>query len=53
MKIALYPGSFNPLHEGHIDVMDKAFCIFSHVILARGINPDKKLALCLYRLVAQ
>lgn len=40
-KIAVYPGSFNPLHLGHLDVLKKAERIFDKVILAVGINPDK------------
>ncbi len=42
-KIAIYPGSFNPWHAGHRDVLDKALMIFDKVIVARGINPDKPL----------
>ncbi len=38
---ALYPGSFNPLHRGHMDVISKALRIFDKVVLARGINPAK------------
>lgn len=41
MKIALYPGSFNPFHAGHADVVSKALKIFDKVIIARGINPEK------------
>lgn len=41
MKVAIYPGSFNPLHRGHIDVIEKALKVFDKVILAKGVNPDK------------
>lgn len=41
MKVAIYPGSFNPLHRGHVDVIEKALKVFDKVILAKGINPDK------------
>ena len=40
-KIGVYCGSFNPFHAGHKDVLDQADLLFSHVILARGINDSK------------
>ena len=40
-KIAVYPGSFNPFHVGHLDVLHKAEQVFDKVIISRGINPDK------------
>lgn len=42
MKIAIYPGSFNPWHKGHQDVLDKALKIFDKVIIARGKNLEKE-----------
>lgn len=42
-KIAVYPGSFNPWHGGHDDVLDKALQVFDEVIIAQGVNPEKKL----------
>ena len=41
MKVAIYPGSFNPFHSGHLDVIQKALRLFDKVIIARGINPEK------------
>lgn len=41
MKQAIYPGSFDPFHSGHRDIVDKAIQVFDHVCIARGINPDK------------
>lgn len=41
MSIAIYPGSFNPWHEGHEDVLKKALMVFDKVILSQGFNPEK------------
>lgn len=40
-RVGIYPGSFNPFHKGHLNVLEKAERIFDKVIVARGINPDK------------
>lgn len=40
-KIAIYPGSFNPFHRGHYNILLKAEAIFDKVIIARGVNPEK------------
>jgi len=41
-KVAIYPGMFDPVHFGHIDVVKDASQIFSRVIWAVGVNPAKK-----------
>lgn len=40
-NIAVYPGSFNPFHKGHLNILEKAERIFDKVIIARGINAEK------------
>ena len=40
-KIAVYPGSFNPFHLGHMNILKKAEQIFDKVIIARGVNSEK------------
>lgn len=41
MKIAIYPGSFNPFHQKHYDVVKKALMMFDKVIIAPGRNANK------------
>jgi pantetheine-phosphate adenylyltransferase len=41
-RIAVYPGSFNPFHKGHYNILQKAEQIFDKVIIARGVNPGKE-----------
>lgn len=40
-NLAIYAGSFNPFHLGHLNIVHKAAAIFEKVIIARGINPEK------------
>lgn len=41
-KVAIYPGSFNPLHIGHLDVLKQALSVFDEVILLNAVNHGKK-----------
>ncbi len=41
-KVAIYPGSFDPLTLGHVDVIERALEIFDEVIVAVLHNPSKK-----------
>ena len=42
MKIAIYPGSFDPITNGHLDVLARAAQMFDKVIILVAINADKK-----------
>ncbi len=41
MAVALYPGSFDPVHNGHLTVIETAASLFAEVIVAVGHNPAK------------
>lgn len=41
-KTAIYPGSFDPFTNGHLDVVKKSAKLFDHVVVAIGVNSDKK-----------
>ncbi|HEX5000100.1 MAG TPA: pantetheine-phosphate adenylyltransferase [Terriglobia bacterium] len=41
MKIAVYPGSFDPLTCGHMDLIERSVRLFDRVIVAILTNPDK------------
>jgi pantetheine-phosphate adenylyltransferase len=37
----LYPGSFDPLHNGHVDVVEQAVALFGRVVIVTMTNPGK------------
>ena len=41
-KIAIVPGSFDPITYGHIDIIKRSTQLFDEVIVAILVNPDKK-----------
>ena len=41
--VALYPGSFDPLHNGHLDLIHRASALFDRVIVGIFDKPDKRL----------
>ena len=45
MTLALYPGSFDPFHNGHLEVVERAALIFDGVVIAVLRNPQKSQAL--------
>ena len=42
MRIAIYPGSFDPITNGHLDILNRALGIFDKVIILIAVNPNKK-----------
>jgi len=42
MKKALFPGSFDPITLGHYDIIKRGVQLFDEVIVAIGVNADKK-----------
>ncbi|NPA89931.1 MAG: pantetheine-phosphate adenylyltransferase [Chloroflexi bacterium] len=43
MTIAIYPGSFDPIHFGHVDITRRAAKLFDHVYFAVYAKPNKRL----------
>jgi pantetheine-phosphate adenylyltransferase len=41
MKIAVYPGTFDPITNGHLDIVNRASRIFDHTVVAISENPSK------------
>jgi pantetheine-phosphate adenylyltransferase len=45
MRVAVYPGSFDPFTNGHCDILKRAAKVFDHVIVGVLVNPSKS---CLF-----
>ncbi len=42
MKRAVFPGSFDPITLGHVDIINRALGLFDEIVIAIGINNEKK-----------
>ena len=42
MKLAIYPGTFDPITNGHLDILNRAARIFDRIIIAVALNEDKE-----------
>lgn len=42
MKIAVFPGSFDPITVGHVDLVTRALPLFDKIVVSLGINTQKK-----------
>jgi len=45
LTTAIYPGSFDPITNGHLDVLERASKLFTKVIIAVSVNPSKNTTL--------
>ncbi len=41
-KIAVFPGSFDPITTGHVDLVERALPLFDQIIVAIGVNTQKQ-----------
>ena len=42
MKIAIYPGSFDPITTGHLNIIERASKIFDRLIVCDMVNAGKR-----------
>ena len=42
MRRAIFPGSFDPITNGHVDMIHRALPLFDEIVIAIGVNTDKK-----------
>jgi pantetheine-phosphate adenylyltransferase len=41
-RVAVYTGTFDPVHHGHLDIIERGSRLFDKLIVGVGINPDKQ-----------
>lgn len=42
VRFAVFPGTFDPITNGHVDIIARAQSLFDRLIVAVGVNPDKQ-----------
>jgi pantetheine-phosphate adenylyltransferase len=42
MRTVIYPGTFDPITYGHLDVLERALNLFDEIIITIAVNPSKK-----------
>lgn len=52
MKKAVFPGSFDPITLGHVDVINRALPLFDELVIAIGINDSKKYKFSIHERVS-
>ena len=40
--VALFPGSFDPFTAGHLNILSRALTMFDEIVVAVGVNQDKR-----------
>lgn len=40
-RVAVYPGTFDPLHLGHVDIIERGRRLFDRLVVGVGVNPEK------------
>ncbi len=44
-RIAVFPGTFDPIHLGHVDLIERSAALFGHLVVGIGENPEKSAML--------
>lgn len=52
-RIAIFPGSFDPITKGHVDIISRAVSLFDEIIIAIGHNSAKKSMFTLEERISQ
>ena len=52
MKCAVFPGSFDPLTLGHLDILERSIPLFDEIIIGVGTNSEKKYMFPLNKRIA-
>jgi pantetheine-phosphate adenylyltransferase len=46
MRLAIYPGTFDPITNGHIDVLERALELFDKIVISLAVNSNKTPLFC-------